>query len=298
MRTLSNGRKMRGAVNLALSLAFLFLNTASAAIADDASAKAGEQIFQSKCAACHTIGKGQLVGPDLAKNKSWTESNLESGIKSMQKTVGPLSDLEISNLRDFLLNPDALLASQAQDGNSSSPAAKNASGKNENSQNSEISQNSANSQKESPDSNEDKNLPQEIMSGSVIAGAELFDGRRAFEKGGMSCIACHSADGSGNTMGPDLKHVAGKMNKSALIMSCQNTPFKVMKAAYAAHPVSKQEALDLVAYFESIDKEASPKKSVSVMTYGTVGSALIIGLIAFALRNRNSGVRKKLQRRH
>ena len=29
-------------------------------------ADTGQQIFQSLCAACHTIGKGKLVGPDLA----------------------------------------------------------------------------------------------------------------------------------------------------------------------------------------------------------------------------------------
>jgi mono/diheme cytochrome c family protein len=29
-------------------------------------AETGQQIFQSLCAACHTIGKGKLVGPDLA----------------------------------------------------------------------------------------------------------------------------------------------------------------------------------------------------------------------------------------
>jgi mono/diheme cytochrome c family protein len=29
-------------------------------------AETGQEIFQSKCTACHTIGKGKLVGPDLA----------------------------------------------------------------------------------------------------------------------------------------------------------------------------------------------------------------------------------------
>ncbi len=29
-------------------------------------AETGQQIYQSLCAACHTIGKGKLVGPDLA----------------------------------------------------------------------------------------------------------------------------------------------------------------------------------------------------------------------------------------
>jgi len=39
-------------------------------------AETGQEIFQSQCAACHTIGKGKLVGPDLAgvtsrREKSW-----------------------------------------------------------------------------------------------------------------------------------------------------------------------------------------------------------------------------------
>jgi|TARA_B100001971_G_scaffold174744_1_gene168191 mono/diheme cytochrome c family protein len=39
-------------------------------------ADSGEQIFQSRCTACHTIGKGKLVGPDLAgvtsrREESW-----------------------------------------------------------------------------------------------------------------------------------------------------------------------------------------------------------------------------------
>ncbi len=29
-------------------------------------AETGQEIFQDNCAACHTIGKGKLVGPDLA----------------------------------------------------------------------------------------------------------------------------------------------------------------------------------------------------------------------------------------
>lgn len=39
-------------------------------------AETGQEIFQSLCAACHTIGKGRLVGPDLAgvtsrREESW-----------------------------------------------------------------------------------------------------------------------------------------------------------------------------------------------------------------------------------
>jgi len=39
-------------------------------------AQSGEQVFQSFCTSCHTIGKGKLVGPDLAgvtsrREKDW-----------------------------------------------------------------------------------------------------------------------------------------------------------------------------------------------------------------------------------
>src|SRR5947209_13135297 len=37
----------------------------AAANAAGTDAEAGKQIFQEKCIACHTVGKGPLVGPDL-----------------------------------------------------------------------------------------------------------------------------------------------------------------------------------------------------------------------------------------
>jgi mono/diheme cytochrome c family protein len=45
-------------------------------------AETGEQIFQSKCTACHTIGKGKLVGPDLAgvtmrREESWLSRQIK-----------------------------------------------------------------------------------------------------------------------------------------------------------------------------------------------------------------------------
>lgn len=45
-------------------------------------AETGEEIFQSLCAACHTIGKGKLVGPDLAgvttrREESWLRRQIK-----------------------------------------------------------------------------------------------------------------------------------------------------------------------------------------------------------------------------
>ncbi len=44
-------------------------------------AESGQEIFESNCAACHTIGKGRLVGPDLAgvtsrREESWLKRQI------------------------------------------------------------------------------------------------------------------------------------------------------------------------------------------------------------------------------
>ena len=45
----------------------------------------GEQIFQATCFACHTIGGGRLVGPDLAGvHERLSQEWLESFVKSSQ----------------------------------------------------------------------------------------------------------------------------------------------------------------------------------------------------------------------
>ena len=45
-------------------------------------AETGQEIFQNNCAGCHTIGKGKLVGPDLAgvtsrREESWLKRQIK-----------------------------------------------------------------------------------------------------------------------------------------------------------------------------------------------------------------------------
>lgn len=51
-------------------------------------AQKGENLFKTTCAACHTIGKGLLVGPDLKNtNEKYPEEWLLKWIKSSQTMV-------------------------------------------------------------------------------------------------------------------------------------------------------------------------------------------------------------------
>ncbi len=48
----------------------------------------GEKLFKTVCVACHTIGKGKLVGPDLkGMTNRYDEKWLTSWIKSSQTMV-------------------------------------------------------------------------------------------------------------------------------------------------------------------------------------------------------------------
>jgi len=57
-------------------------------VAEGQAAQAGEQAFQGACAACHSIGGGRVVGPDLAgvhdrRSQEW----LEKFVKSSQSMI-------------------------------------------------------------------------------------------------------------------------------------------------------------------------------------------------------------------
>lgn len=64
-------------------------------------AETGQQIFQSRCAACHTIGKGKLVGPDLAGvTSSREESWLKRQIKEPDRLIAEKDPIAMQLLQE------------------------------------------------------------------------------------------------------------------------------------------------------------------------------------------------------
>ena len=62
----------------------------------------GEKAFKSICAACHTVGKGKLVGPDLAGVTSRrSEAWLLSFIKSSQTMVKKGDPVAVKLFNEF-----------------------------------------------------------------------------------------------------------------------------------------------------------------------------------------------------
>jgi cytochrome c553 len=133
--------------------------------------------------------------------------------------------------------------------------------------------------------------------GSAQTGRKLFNGGQAFANGGVSCISCHQTENDGGTLGPSLADIASKMPAEGLEAACETTPFKMMKEAYAAHPITKQEAMDLTAYFESLKNAPRQGHNTPVDLIATAGAVGMLLLIAWGYRHRNTSVREKLKRR-
>ena len=79
------------------------------------SAEKGEEIFQSNCAGCHTIGKGTLVGPDLSGVTLRREENwLIRQIKDPDGLVAEKDPAALKLLKDFNMPMVALGLSDSE----------------------------------------------------------------------------------------------------------------------------------------------------------------------------------------
>lgn len=75
----------------------------------------GEKIFVQHCSACHTIGKGKLVGPDLKgitdrRKETWLIPFIKSARTSIKK--GDPIALKIYNENNRVVMPDQNLTDQ------------------------------------------------------------------------------------------------------------------------------------------------------------------------------------------
>lgn len=66
-------------------------------------AATGAALFEERCTACHSIGGGDLAGPDLVAAKRLARNDLRAAVKRMETNVGPMTAAEIDSLVGFLV---------------------------------------------------------------------------------------------------------------------------------------------------------------------------------------------------
>lgn len=225
--------------------------------------KAGNEIFKESCSACHTVGKGKLIGPDLANvhnhlTLDWftkfvksSQSLIKSGDKyadsifnAYNKMAMPdhthLSDDQIKSIYDYL--------------------------------------------KEASGGTEEAIPEEEILPGNIERGRELFVGNLRFTNGGASCNSCHNVNITGlitgGALAKDLTQSITRLSESGVASVIKGLPYPQMKETYSMHPITPQETADLTAFLVYVDEKSAIKTANYTGNYMLLGGG---GGIVFLL---------------
>ncbi len=251
----------------------------------------GESEFQTICIACHTIGEGRRIGPDLAgvtdkRSQEW----LFSFIKSSQTMIqsGDPDALAISQEYQGLVMPDAFM-SDTQITNVIHYLAMKSAAASPDSENVPQSTQSA-SAETAPD-------PEPFSQEQILAGQRLFQGEQRLENGGAACNACHDVRNDavigGGILAAELTTVFSRMGKEGVIAILRHSPFPVMQAAYKDKGLTKEEVQALVTFLEYADSEEYNQLprgyGVGLFLSGTIGAGIMFLLFGVIWRGRKIG---------
>ncbi len=276
-----NTRTKRGStpfVTVLFTAFFLLLPS----IVQGSSADRGKQIFDSKCAACHTIGGGRKVGPDLqGVTKLHPQTWLFDFISDPEKMFASNDSNAITLLKEYKIKmPNMGLSTddvnavisylEAQAGGApqatAAPSVKAA-------------------------------APGLTAVADPEKGEQYFTGRLAFQNGGPPCMACHSVPGikflGGGNLGPDLATAYQSLGQGIMSLLV-NVPFPTMKPIFDEHPLTKMEAGDVAAFLQRVSSERPQNYAVRIVADSAVAFAILMLVIVILWRNRLTSVRKKM----
>lgn len=236
----------------------------------------GAELFRP-CAACHSIGGGRMIGPDL-KGVTRLRTN-EWLIKFIQSPVGMLKSGDqyakeiFAEFNNVPMPDNKLTAEQINmilqyiDGGNASAS------------------NSADPEKIALQHRIDSILKTNSRFDSE-KGSALFNGSIRFSNGGASCISCHNAtynnSSRGGTLAKDLTKSFTRLNGYAGLKGIiALPPFPSMATAYKNNELTEEEIAYLQLFLRSADAQ-NPVEPVIQKTW-FLHSALTIGLVLILL---------------
>jgi mono/diheme cytochrome c family protein len=233
--------------------------------------------FNLQCAGCHSVGKGEVVGPDLKgvaarHDRPWLHSFIRSSqglIAKGEKSASALFAKYKKRMPDHDFSDadiDALLAFIAAGG------PKDSSG--------ELRQAST------------------ATAAEVIRGRRLFAGLVPLQNGGAACTGCHAAGNAtrwrSGTLASDLTRVYGKYRDAGLTRALLESRFPLMAAAYHDQPLTLDEAFALKAFLFHVSRapERAPELAAGApLLLGLGGSSLALLFTGRILRRRGDPLR-------
>ena len=265
-----------------LVLALLLIAPARSIAMDDPGS-----YFKTNCGACHTIGGGRLVGPDL------------KDVSQRQERSWLLEFIQNPQAKFDAEDPYALQILAESNGVPMVPVV----GMNAEIAGSMLELTERGSGLERSASAGPRQLP-EPGDGDRAAGEALFMGRSSPAQGGPACVSGHTVAGiggfGGGRLGPDLTKAADRFGGlKGLYAWLEAPPTAQMKANFGGHPFDEAELFALAAYLDA----AAGSSEITVFSDGNrVGFAAIglLGALCFTIAfggiwgGRLRGVRKPM----
>jgi len=236
----------------------------------------GETIFKKTCIACHTIGSGRLVGPDLKditerRSEEWIISFVKSS-QSMIKSGDPDAVAIFNEYNKLVMLDQNLTDDQIKDVMIY------------------IKQQSSGSGQTTALTEEVKSssgtLIEDAGENEISLGRNLFLGEVRLKNGGAACISCHNVTGenlsAGGLLAMDLTNTYSRLNAPGVYSIMFSSPFAVMNAAYNNNKITKDEAFNLIAFLKQADTNSANQQPVnyqsSFLWMGLIGTAILFGL--------------------
>lgn len=280
---LQGGRRCRHWALVGAAAALAVLASSLAARAQDM-----EAFFNEHCAACHTIGGGPFIGPDL-------------------KDVTKRQDRFWLTM--FIVDPDDVIATDdayaarivAEAGGFVMP------------QIPEVMPHiaealldfiEAKSRAGAPPASDVPASEPSFTKNHIEQGRRLFFGETPLSAGGAACFSCHTTPGGGalgsGRLGPDLLQVYARLKgRKPLVAWLSAPPTPTMEAAYRRNALKPEEVLALVAFFEAQAKEGDASTrgdTTQFLLFSASGAVLALLVVGGAWRRRFRAVRRPLVR--
>ena len=213
------------------------LTAAVAGLPSMASAQQTAAQLYAVCGACHTVGGGTRVGPDLAGvSDRRTEEWLLAFIKSSQTQIraGDPAATQLFAQFNRVIMPDQALSDD------------------------QIRSILAYIKDGGPTVSR---YTRPISPADIQHGQDLYQGLARLQNGGAACNSCHEVRNDavigGGILAKDLTNVFSRIGGNGVGQILGAAPFPVMERAYADSPLTPDEIHAMVAFLQHADSEGA-----------------------------------------
>jgi len=276
-----------------LGLILLFSSTLPALAQD------GAGLFAVNCAVCHTIGKGKLIGPDLANVQQRRDTEwIIKFIRSSTSVISSGDEVAVALFEEFnnMMMPDqpafsdedlvAILTYIEAESPEYDPS----------------TDETSEAVTTEPLVAEVVGKPiEEATEEDILNGQLLFSGETRLGEKGPACLTCHNVLNDnligGGLLAKDLTEAFTRLNENGIKAMLTNPPFPAMREAYQNHPISDDEAYLITAFLKYADAQQYYQHhrdySARFLYTGLAGFVILLSVFALIWRNRKSSAVNK-----